>query len=71
MRNEGSRVLAGVDSIQAEVARRCGVSQATVSNWISGKYTPTIRHRRTLESAYKIPFNAWDSPAASPSRSAA
>lgn len=45
---------------QARVARKCGVSQAVISLWISGKRKPDYENRKTIFEQYKIAMDAWD-----------
>lgn len=59
MRSEGSRLLGAVDMTQIQIARRIGVSRATVAMWISGARVPSEAHRATLRAAFKIPIEAW------------
>ncbi len=59
MRSEGSRLLGAVDMTQIQIARRVGVSRATVAMWISGQRVPSEDHRKALRSAYGIPLHAW------------
>ncbi|WP_437671501.1 helix-turn-helix domain-containing protein [Sorangium sp. So ce131] len=45
---------------QARVARKCGVSQAVISFWISGRSKPDYENRKTLYKQYQIEMDAWD-----------
>ncbi|WP_437935289.1 helix-turn-helix domain-containing protein [Sorangium sp. So ce341] len=45
---------------QARVARKCGVSQAVISLWISGKRKPDYENRKTISEQYQIEMDAWD-----------
>ncbi|WP_437567892.1 helix-turn-helix domain-containing protein [Sorangium sp. So ce542] len=45
---------------QARVARKCGVSQAVISLWISGKRKPDYDNRKTIHEQYQIEMDAWD-----------
>ncbi|EYF06033.1 Hypothetical protein CAP_2223 [Chondromyces apiculatus DSM 436] len=45
---------------EVRLARKCGVGQATISSWISGKRRPNYESRQTLFTLYDIPMDAWD-----------
>lgn len=59
MRSSGSKLLGAVEATQAQIARRIGVSRATVGHWITGRHVPTEAHRDALLAAYRIPRSAW------------
>ncbi len=42
---------------QAELARRTGVSGATVSDWISGKTEPTRENLQKIAAAFEVPLH--------------
>lgn len=42
------------------VARKCGVSQAVVSLWASGRRKPNFENRKALFEVFQIPMEAWD-----------
>lgn len=48
---------------QGKIARKCGVSQAVISLWISGQRTPTYDNRKTLLTEYEIGLDDWERPA--------
>lgn len=43
-----------LDISQAEMAERCGVSQATISDWENGKYLPDPLRMRDVAAEYKL-----------------
>jgi transcriptional regulator with XRE-family HTH domain len=45
---------------QERIARRCGVSQASISLWISGRAKPEHENRMALMIQYGIELDAWD-----------
>jgi transcriptional regulator with XRE-family HTH domain len=65
MRTEGQLRLLKICKkyTQARVARKCGVSQAVISFWISGKRKPDYDNRKTLRELYQIDMDAWERPA--------
>ncbi len=67
-RSEGQRRLAVIAhrSTQKVVARKCGVSQTVVSQWISGVRKPTYENRKELLKQYGIEMDAWEQPAQKP-----
>jgi transcriptional regulator with XRE-family HTH domain len=48
---------------QFRVARKCGVSHAVISLWISGRRSPNYDSRKTLWELYEIDMDAWERPA--------
>ncbi|MGK4001120.1 helix-turn-helix transcriptional regulator [Sorangium sp. So ce1036] len=62
MRTEGQLRLLKLTRkyTQARVARKCGVSQAVISLWISGKRKPDYENRKTIFEQYEIAMDAWD-----------
>jgi transcriptional regulator with XRE-family HTH domain len=44
---------------QAELARRIGVSQPTVSDWANAKIRPEAHHRQAVERVLGIPADGW------------
>lgn len=62
MRTEGQLRLLKLTRkyTQARVARKCGVSQAVISLWISGRRKPDYENRKTIFELYKIEMDAWD-----------
>ena len=48
---------------QIRLARKCGVSKAVISLWISGGRTPDYDNRKTLLNQLGIDMDAWDTPA--------
>ena len=62
MRTEGQVLLLRLTNrlTAIRVARKCGVCQAVVSLWISGKRKPNFENRKTLFEQYQIPMEAWD-----------
>lgn len=63
-RTEGQRKLLVVSHkyTQKAVARKCGVSQAVISKWISGDRTPSYENRIMLADKYGIDLDAWERP---------
>ena len=59
-RSEGALRLARIPATQAQIARRIGVRQPTVSNWKCCKVKPDYARRMLLERYYAIPHDAWD-----------
>jgi transcriptional regulator with XRE-family HTH domain len=57
--SEGARLLRSKGR-QSEIARRTGVTQATVSFWMNAKYSPDHAARMVLQRVYGIPMDAWD-----------
>lgn len=62
--SRGRRLLLAV--LQAttgrDVAARCSVAQQRVSDWVNGLSKPNPAARLLLESNYRIPCEAWDTP---------
>ena len=71
-RSEGQRLLLVVTNkyTQAKVARRCGVSQAVISKWISGERRPVYENRKELFERYGIGLDTWEQPAQKPQQKA-
>ncbi len=67
-RSEGQRLLLVVCNkyTQIKVARRCGVSQTIVSQWISGARKPVYENRKELFERYGIGLDTWEQPAQKP-----
>jgi transcriptional regulator with XRE-family HTH domain len=59
-KNQGSVLLRRTHKPQRAIARKCGVSQGTVSKWMSGEVKPEYENRKTLLELYGIPLDAWD-----------
>ena len=72
-RTEGQRRLSVIahKTSQKIVARKCGVSQTVVSQWISGERKPTYENRKELLAQYGIDMDAWEQPAQKPQKGAA
>jgi transcriptional regulator with XRE-family HTH domain len=64
--NDGAARLACVRGTQGRIARKIGVRQPTVSDWVTGKKKPEHTNRMLLEKNYGIPNDAWDRPAEEP-----
>jgi transcriptional regulator with XRE-family HTH domain len=58
--NKGALALRKTGKAQRLIARKCGVTQPTVSLWCSGKKLPTYENRKTLRDAYGIDVDDWD-----------
>jgi transcriptional regulator with XRE-family HTH domain len=63
-RTEGQRKLLVISHkhTQRAVARKCGVSQTVISQWISGARTPNYENRVALADKYGIDLDAWERP---------
>lgn len=61
-RTEGQRKLlvASHKHTQKAVARKCGVSQTVISQWISGERKPNYENRTVLADKYGIDLDAWE-----------
>lgn len=61
---EGRRRLLRVLQVTSgrEVAARCHVQPASVSEWTSGRKRPGEESRRWLRFNYGIPPDSWDTP---------
>jgi transcriptional regulator with XRE-family HTH domain len=59
-RTKGSVKLLRAPGSQAVKAQRCGVSQGTISKWISGQKPPTYENRKTLRAQFGIEHADWD-----------
>lgn len=46
---------------QVQLARKLGVTQQAVSQWIRGNAKPRHEHAVTLERDFGIPADTWDS----------
>lgn len=55
-------MLARLGLREEDIATRCGVTQASVSYWITGTTIPRDRHKLTLRDAFGIPVDAWMTP---------
>ncbi|WP_441289462.1 helix-turn-helix domain-containing protein [Sorangium sp. KYC3313] len=62
-RTRGAVLLSQLGLDQAEIARRCGVSQSAVSHWTTGRAIPRDGQKMRLRDAYRIPIAAWFEPA--------
>lgn len=62
--SRGRRLLLAVlqTTTGRDVAARCSVAQQRVSEWTNGQSKPSAAARLLLESNYRIPFDAWDTP---------
>ena len=72
-RTEGQRKLlvAAHKHTQQTVARKCGVSQTVISQWISGDRKPNYENRTVLAAKYGIDLDAWERPAQQAGKGAA
>ncbi len=62
-RTLGSVLFQRAPGKQREKARRCHVSESTVSRWCSGEKTPQNYQQRILiQRATEVPAELWDRP---------
>ena len=56
--------LTDTGQTQADLARKCGVSDVTALNWLRGHIKPVEARRRIIArwSGGKVPAAAWDAP---------
>lgn len=58
-------------SSQSDVGRKLGVSQPTVSAWVSGRTRPEPHLRDALQALTGIPVSEWEQPEEREQRNAA
>lgn len=62
VRSEGAARLGRIPETQGQIARKLGVRQPTVSDWVCCKKRPDYANRMLLQQHYEIPHEAWDRP---------
>ena len=58
--SEGAVRLGRIPETQGQIARRIGVKQPTVSDWVCFKKKPDYANRMLFQRHYEIPHDAWD-----------